>query len=1013
MIKMFRRGNPFQKPNERRRSLFVAAFLLSSMLMLSSVTLALPITAVAQNAPPTAVGTSAADDTGKALTMEDNNNDKKFELVEATIEDIHEAIKAGEVTCSGLVQQYIDRAKAYNGVCNQLVTADGAPIPPAPGVVRAGSPIEFPTETVPVSSVLPDFDQYVGTPINFGRMEPTISDPSVQQQYGMIVGIPNAGQLNALETINIRGERSVTCKGEYDAHPSSGPLPEGAPEVCEEFRQQPDALERAAELDAQYGSNPPLDELPMYCIPFSFKNIFDTKDMRTTAGADAAYDIDFPARDHTLVAQLRDKGAIIYAKAVATEYNGGGGNPGGNNNATKILVSSLGNQRSSWGGNPCNPYDTTRAPSLGSSSGVGVSVSTNLVMCGLCEETNASCRGPANHNSVALILPHKGHISYLGGAMGQSPVPSIERTGITCRSIGDAAKVLEALKDPSKDPEDGYYDSRDVFTTVPRSSIGNADEPYTNAITDGKPGALSGMRIGIVRESMLTFPGVNADEPIVNAVNDEIKAILRDHLGATLVESVDPLWPNDPEIENMNPSYTEALVQLLPMIYPDILYRLTPAGEPQFPDFANKIIPTEFAPGKIFGSGSLKPIDYIIRMVKGLEPIPEGLNIRSILSTEGPLLFRFAFPYYALDRAADWEDRGFTETLVDWPTLNERSKFWRDEQRAAFKNWEETDNIRGPLGERQGIDELVKLKELLRRAEMKVIQENDLDVVVRLHVSLPPGKISFAPQPAPTGEVRGETSSGPRAGLTEVLIPAGYVQTVYDSFFVLSEDKTEYIATNNNTPTTLPEPGLPFSLVFRAEPGMEDLILEVASAYEDASKRRIPPPDFSGPLPSFPITHMSNTTASAGYGVYAQKPARAEYVTNSSQLVGDEIDSITLRMKSVGTINGTAEIGVLNEDLSVKKLFGTLDVDTLTPTYTDYDFKLADGELYTIESGDRIGIKYEGGGFDETSWVSVMLDLDAEDPFDGANSYLQYHYQGAWRQSPDRDMHMELKQTHG
>jgi hypothetical protein len=115
----------------------------------------------------------------------------------------------------------------------------------------------------------------------------------------------------------------------------------------------------------------------------------------------------------------------------------------------------------------------------------------------------------------------------------------------------------------------------------------------------------------------------------------------------------------------------------------------------------------------------------------------------------------------------------------------------------------------------------------------------------------------------------------------------------------------------------------------------------------------------------------------------------------------------------VGTINGTAEIGVLNDDLSVKKLFGTLGVSTLTPTYTDYEFKLTGGELYTIESGDRIGIKYTGGGFNETSWVSVMLDLDAADPFDGANSYLQYHYQGSWRQSPDRDMHMTLQQTHG
>src|ERR1700743_2983480 len=129
-------------------------------------------------------------------------------------------------------------------------------------------------------------------------MESTASDPSVKQQFGMIVGMPNAGQVNALGTLNIRGERSVTCRGNFDRHPKDGPLPPGAPPVCEMFRHYPDALEHAAELDAQYGSNPPLDEMPMCGVVFSFKDPFDTKDMRTTAGGDAAYDIDVPARDH-------------------------------------------------------------------------------------------------------------------------------------------------------------------------------------------------------------------------------------------------------------------------------------------------------------------------------------------------------------------------------------------------------------------------------------------------------------------------------------------------------------------------------------------------------------------------------------------------------------------------------------------------------------------------------------------------------------------------------------------
>src|SRR6202790_4881937 len=164
----------------------------------------------------------------------------RFHLQEATIDDVHRAIREGQVTCRGLVQLYINRAKAYNGVSNELVTKDGAPIAPAPGVIRVGAPLKFPTATVAISALLPDFDQYAGPPIEFGRMEPTASDPSVQQQYGMTIGMPNAGQLNALGTLNLRGERSVTCKGDRDRRPADGPLPPGSPAVCEEFRKQPD-----------------------------------------------------------------------------------------------------------------------------------------------------------------------------------------------------------------------------------------------------------------------------------------------------------------------------------------------------------------------------------------------------------------------------------------------------------------------------------------------------------------------------------------------------------------------------------------------------------------------------------------------------------------------------------------------------------------------------------------------------------------------------------------------------
>lgn len=764
-----------------------------------------------------------------------------FRLEEATIEDLHEAIRSGRTTCVETVERYVARARAYNGVASALVTEDGAPVPEARGATRGGATLRFPTETVKAADVLPDLDKYRGPPLEFGRMEDTASDPDVQQQYGMIAGIPNAGQVNALATLNIRGERSVTCRGDFDRHPEEGPLPPGAPPVCETFRRHPDALERAAELDAEYGASPDLEKMPMHGVVFSFKDPFDTKDMRSTGGGDARYDIDFPARDHVLVEQLRSKGAIIFAKAVSTEYNGRAGDPGGRHRPEKALPSVLGYQRSSWGGNPSNPYDTTRAASLGSSSGSALSVSVNMVMASLGEETRASCRGPSNHNAVALILPHKAMLGFDGGAIGADIY--CDRSGVMARTLRDCARILDALKDP----ENGYYDPRDPFTTVPRSSI--LETPYAaHAGMSGEAGALAGTRIGVIRESMVYPRGSKSEEPIVEAAAREIKTVLGGKLGATLLESTDPLWRSDPDIETMKTDFRRALARLTPVFMPDLMFRLTPEGEPLFREFAEAIVPTEFAPGRIFGAGDMRPIDYMLDMAEGRIEPPANLDLATVQQQELAMTFRYHIHQYLSRRAEDWKARGFTETLTGFAELNARSKFWGDDQRAAFRNWEEVADPRNPLGGRQGVNERIMLRELLRRADMMVILENGLDALVRLHTPLPPAVIGGAGQPGLLLNSRPESQSGPNAGLTEVLVPAGYVRTVYDPVFELSADGTRFVPAPSDQATLVPEPGLPFSLVFRAEPGREDALLKIASAYEAASKRRVPPPDF-GPLP--------------------------------------------------------------------------------------------------------------------------------------------------------------------
>jgi PKD repeat protein len=163
---------------------------------------------------------------------------------------------------------------------------------------------------------------------------------------------------------------------------------------------------------------------------------------------------------------------------------------------------------------------------------------------------------------------------------------------------------------------------------------------------------------------------------------------------------------------------------------------------------------------------------------------------------------------------------------------------------------------------------------------------------------------------------------------------------------------------------------------------------------------------------SFPVIHMSDTTASFGSLVYSGRQVNAEYVTASSQLAGDKIDSITLRLQKVGSPTGTAEIGVFNENLSVKKLFGTVNVAGLSASYADYEFKLAGSELYTIQAGDRIGIKYTGGN--SGSGVNVMIDRDSGGPFDGTASQRIRHESSGWLYyDTGEDLYMILRQTHG
>jgi amidase len=737
----------------------------------------------------------------------------QFQLQEATIDRIHRAIQTGETTCKRVIEAYVARARSYNGVCTMPVTADGAKVPKVLGAVRAGSPVTFPTESVALTEIVPDFDKYTGYKPDYGRMETTASDPSVYQQYGMVVGIPSAGQVNALEVLNIRGERSVTCKGAFDAPPGT-PLAAGAPAACEEFRKQPDALETAAAFDAKFGRNPDLDAMPMYCVAMANKGIYDAKDMRTTGGADVNYAMDAPPKDSTLVARLREAGAIMYAQAHESEYNAGSGDPGGDAKVDRPYIGQ-GGSRESWGGTTCNPYDTARVTS-GSSGGSGVAVAANLAMCSICETTGGSCRGPANYQGVALVVPTKGMISF-AGSIGAHPYQ--DRPGIMCRTVADAATVLDAFRDKTTG---SYFDARDPYTALPR--VVESKTPYVAALSSGSSSRpLAGVRIGVIRALFLKrTPGAAA---VSDGINAELKVL--QSLGAELVEDVDPAYPDDPSITNMTFGFNQAFAEVLPFQLPEI-FSWQRDGKPQFtlPDW------------------DVTSRKYLIALSAHQAPLPESMNFNSVFANApnnpddvSGYTFAFQFGQYLALRG--------DSRVYDWTTLNANAKYFNDTRRAAMKNWENKEiDIRT-----NAITYTMKRRDTLRMAMTKVLVQNDLDMFVNpVNLTLQ-GKIGGANVGRGGGGGDGGPAFGYGAmlGIPEVFVPAGFAGSIYDAQFVLSPDGKSYEGEESKTPTKLGGIGLPYNIGFWAEPGQEANLLKVASAYENATHHRKPPPAF-GPV---------------------------------------------------------------------------------------------------------------------------------------------------------------------
>lgn len=164
---------------------------------------------------------------------------------------------------------------------------------------------------------------------------------------------------------------------------------------------------------------------PLHGIPCGIKDLFATKGIRTTWGAEPYRDqmIDY---DSTVVERLRAAGAVLLAK---------------------LSMGALAMGGRWYAGMTRNPWqpDETNIGSSGSSAGSASATSAGLVGFSIGTETLGSIVSPSSRCGVTGLRPTYGRISRYG-AMGLSW--TMDKIGPICRGVEDCALVLDALYGP-------------------------------------------------------------------------------------------------------------------------------------------------------------------------------------------------------------------------------------------------------------------------------------------------------------------------------------------------------------------------------------------------------------------------------------------------------------------------------------------------------------------------------------------------------------------------------------
>lgn len=242
------------------------------------------------------------------------------------------------------------------------------------------------------------------------------------------------------------------------------------------------SLKKAENLD----NNP--SNLPLAGIPIAQKDLFCTKDLRTTCGSNMLSNF-IPPYSATVIENLESAGCISIGKTNMDEFAMGSSN------------------ETSFFGNVENPWGEGLVPG-GSSGGSASAVAAGIVAAASGTDTGGSIRQPASLCGITGVKPTYGRISRWGMIAFAS---SLDQAGPMARTAEDCAIMLNEMC--SHDPKD---------TT-------SLDENIPD-FTQNLNSSIQGMKIGLVKEFDLS----KLDNDVVKVFEESKRHY--ESLGAEFIE---------------------------------------------------------------------------------------------------------------------------------------------------------------------------------------------------------------------------------------------------------------------------------------------------------------------------------------------------------------------------------------------------------------------------------------------------------------------------------------------